>query len=378
MKLQLLLILAILPMIIIPSFAEAQIIVTTDKSEYYQSDIVYLNGTVNLVDDNSALSIIVVRPDNNLVMIQQLEVSIDGAFNAEIRTDRESVSSSETYKIKLQYQTEKTEITFELLPNNIQLQKDKTEYYQTENILINGITSNVDWSGDTSVYWDVNDVIFDDTTLNNDGTFDFIIDTTLWNYDGEIKVTVNIQNYTSSIFFDYYDIPNKTSEANYDRLMIHNNTITNHDTILITHDTMLNFHDPMLYKHDDLLINQTSAIINLQQIIISLNNTVTQQQLGLGYLAQFNFTLGEQYPVIFDAQDRSKINNEFNQINDSIAQADIEINDTLPKLTQAMADGNTDKIVKYTEKLSSALATRGFYENQLNGAYLFIDVYPQP
>ena len=73
----------------------------------------------------------------------------------------------------------------------------------------------------------------------------------------------------------------------------------------------------------------------------------------------------------------SKINNEFTQINNSISQADTEVNDTLLQLEDAINSNNESKITKYTEKLSSALATKGFYENLLNGAYLFIDVYPQ-
>lgn len=400
MKLALLLILAILPMVIIPAFAEDYIIVTIDKSEYNHGDTVYINGTVdpNQYDYSTSLTLIIVSPNNNITTIEQFEVPVDGLFNIEIETGKSQFSLDGTYTIKLQYGSDKIDIYFDLLPNNIQLQNN-SEYYKTEIITLNGTITEIDWSIPTTITYDIyHDSVIetsDGGILNNDGTFDFTIDTVQWDYDGEVKVTVNIQNYTSSIYFDYYNIPNTTNEVLHERILdndsdilqldektiIHESAMAEHDyhlinqnNTIIAHDAMLNEHNTMMYEYEDKIITLNNTNILQQLELDTLRNDLT---ITAGFLSNLNVTLSVSVPPVLSESALAEILNENSRHQNEIDQLNSKIISTQASLDQAIQQGNTSKIEKYEKSIASYELSRAHSQSKLNMSNLLLLVYPQ-
>lgn len=121
-----------------------------------------------------------------------------------------------------------TEIYFQVTgildPNPLTIQTDKTEYYVDDPISINGTITEIDELADTTITYDITflDEIIqtgDSDTLQEDGTFNFIVDTTLWDHTGNTIITIEIQGFTADANFYYYDLPDMTPEALFEMIM---------------------------------------------------------------------------------------------------------------------------------------------------------------
>lgn len=173
---------------------------------------------------------------------------------------------------------------------------DKTEYYKDEPIIINGTMTEIDWSEDTSISYNVKDVknIFplgigeNITTLNNDGTFSFTIDFTErepWTiFSSNVSFFVTSQNATANIMFFISDQINISNESLYERSMIHEERISSHNSTILTltdttnsHDMMLNDHNTMMYGNND-MINE--LVQRLESSLLEIN-TLRQEMQGI-------------------------------------------------------------------------------------------------
>ncbi len=237
----------------------------TDKPSYFEGEVILITGEVSEILDDT-ITLIIKNQNNNLVAIQQLSINSDKKFSGSLVVGG-LISGNKSYTITAQYENEinSISITFDVLKSPITIQTDNTQYYQTENIFINGTMIDINWNNSTAITYDVyhdSQLINsgDGGILNNNGTFNFTIDALQLNNDGEIQVAVNIQNYSSSIFFDYYNIPNKTSDANYDRLMIHG-------TILNDHDNSMNYHNQTQSQLLDRVLFLEETVIEILAIL---------------------------------------------------------------------------------------------------------------
>jgi predicted secreted protein with PEFG-CTERM motif len=97
-----------------PAFGENGIIVVnTDKSYYYDGDVVLISGEIKNMVPGDQLSIIVQSPIGNLVALDQLTVGTDNQFSTEIKVGGKLMKTEGTYTIKIQYRDNFTTTSFE-------------------------------------------------------------------------------------------------------------------------------------------------------------------------------------------------------------------------------------------------------------------------
>ena len=228
------------------------------------------------------------------------------------------------------------------------------------------------------------------------------------------SITLSLGTYTFTPSFTTIEkIPNDSSDRNWP---IHHygqlNTITlnsDHDSTLLKHMeeiTTLNSTDTeyarmfdhmyseMDSSHEDMtLLNNTTLsneleIIRLNSLVTSLNNSNIQIKLdyellknevdlGLGLLSNFNFTLGELYPVELNENDRSQLFNVMSKLADSVELEDKNISNFLVEIVNATLDDNQNKLTKYENSIGSSIGLRGYSDYLLRASYVFLDVYPQ-
>jgi len=230
MKLQLMLVFAILSMLLIPSVVYGEeFYATTDKSEYYSGETIFISGHTINYDASKALSYIVISSEDNIITIAQEVVNTDNTFDFEIESFGLLWNVYEFYTVKINYGAESGETTFELLPNGIQFESDKDIYYEHSTIFINGTMTETDWDADTTVYCNVYDEddnlieSWSDDYLQEDGTFEFNITTSgkqEWKITTEMRMDITIQNSTNTISFLYIDDVDKSPEANYEKIKL--------------------------------------------------------------------------------------------------------------------------------------------------------------
>jgi len=267
--LQLLLILIIVLLILVSSLVYGlEFYVITDKSEYFKNEVIVISGEVTEIIEEYAISYRIISPSEKIMEIGQFEVNPDKTFSIQFTIGGELVKDFGTYVIKLQYGNDKNnsaETTFELLPNNIEIQSDKPEYYVDNIISINGTMTDIDILSDTTIRYDVyysNETLLetgDGGILYEDGIFNFTINTSdneLWDDKSDyMEVIVTIQNYTASTFFNYYNTPNMANEILYDMIMDANDII---------------------YIQNNMLSTQNDMILSLQENITILTNLVEE------------------------------------------------------------------------------------------------------
>ena len=138
--------------------------------------------------------------------------------------------------------------------NPLTIQTDKEEYYLNNNIFINGTIIEIDQSTDTTITYDItysdNIIQTGNTTLQEDETFNFTIDTSEWDIGSHI-ITVTIQDFTADTSIYYHNTPNMTPEANYEKIMIQQDTDEEHREMLDDHGTTMTTQDTMMYSQDD-------------------------------------------------------------------------------------------------------------------------------
>jgi len=265
-------------MLIIPAFAEITAI--TDKEEYVKSETVLITGGVDKIIEGHTLSFIVINPDNNIVSMDQIPIEEDKTFTKNIHSTTSWILGN--YIIKLQYGIDKLdsiEITFELLPNNIQIQTDKSQYNLNDNIFINGTITKIDLS-DTTITYNVyhsDDTLLergDGGILQDDGTFNFTIDTYSWlsdvGYSDYMKLTVDIQNSTASTFFNYYNTPDMTNEVLYSYIMDNKDTISTHDYMMGEYDTVLSAQNNTITLQNEIINSLREDLIILIALVEEL------------------------------------------------------------------------------------------------------------
>jgi len=229
-KASIFLILTILPLLLIPAYAESHVEVslTTDKPEYAKADIIVINGSVSEILASAPLVVQIIH-DGSYVHLSQLSIAQDGTFTETILAEGALWEESGEYLVIASYDGSIAETTFqyyldELPPINLITQTDKEEYYSNDYIQIYGTMTGVDWDKFTNI---THEVYYSDGTLlesinggvlESDGTFDFTIDTSdnpSWNESDYTKLVTSIQNSTGTTFFNYYNTPNMENEVLY-------------------------------------------------------------------------------------------------------------------------------------------------------------------
>lgn len=299
--------------------------ITLDKESYDIHDIIIITGNTNISGEylyytlispysNSTLSQGSLISDINFNFYHEIDI-----FNlVDVDSDRYVPISSGNYTIEIYFEsnlitTIPFQITGKIYQPTLTLQKDKSEHYLDEPIIINGTVNDIDLSEDTTVNYDVyhgQEIIeSENTTLQNDETFSFVINTNneLWyDHSGYIDVFVNIQNGTKSIPIYYHNTPNMSPEALYEMDMEQYDIIEQHDTLIEDQQSEIADVQSDIVKVktdiDDVKtdMNETkSHIIDIQtdlveqeSDIIDIQTTVTQQQSIIDVIVTFLEDLG--------------------------------------------------------------------------------------
>ena len=129
-------------------------IISTDKSEYYEEELIILNG---IYDKDSRKSItsnlwIITASDRFTDMgltDMGLLTNYDGTFNKEI--SYKSINEIGLHTIGIIFDGEIARTTFEVIPFPITIQTDKQDYYIDDLITVNGTITEIDLSKDTAI-----------------------------------------------------------------------------------------------------------------------------------------------------------------------------------------------------------------------------------
>jgi len=323
MKLVLLLVLAILPMLVIPAYAELQL------SFEYGINVAGVGKTIiiNVIGAQQTVDLEIIADDGEIIQTlsfdpsNQGEITLPWILSKDIEYGIYTVTAFDQINYAEAYFYYYDDDVIYILPDFIKLQIDKENYYQNDLVYVNGNIIEIDWSEDITIHYDIihNSITSDITQLNNDGTFDFIIDTNLWNYDGKVQVTVNIQNYTSSIFFNYFDVPNTANESLYNYITDNNNDILSHENTMIeynthlinqnntinAHDTMLNNHNTTMYGYENTITILQDKITLLEQSIINILAILNAPPIPSDAVQIISFTANDpdDLDVIFSIDD---------------------------------------------------------------------------
>ena len=96
----------------VPSFGQVSspspptapsITVSTDKPSYLPGDTIVISGSIKSIVKNTQLSIQIFDPTNNLVHIDQIDVSEDGKYTDSIKAVGTYWKASGSYTVKVQY-----------------------------------------------------------------------------------------------------------------------------------------------------------------------------------------------------------------------------------------------------------------------------------
>jgi len=98
-----------------PLFAEeGSVIVSTDKSSYFDGDIILVSGEIKYIALGDQLSLIIQAPNGNIVQLDQMTVGSDKKFSTEINPNGPYWKTPGMYKIIItQNENNKSTISFE-------------------------------------------------------------------------------------------------------------------------------------------------------------------------------------------------------------------------------------------------------------------------
>jgi len=247
MKLYYLLILVILPMILIPVFADSHhippISVTTDKSEYMVGELIVISGNVNPVIGKIPVRIQIIH-EATYVHLAQIEVAQDGTFSESVIAEGPLWKNGGEYIVRASYQDQIVETTFMYnpdsppIPNPIILTTDKQSYNEIETIQITGEINELELSPTDQIaiilHDKDNNILINESLISiTNNTFsheiitsDTITDDNVWiDYLGDVKITAQLQNYTADTTIHYSYYPKEIS-LEYLHDMISENIIT--------------------------------------------------------------------------------------------------------------------------------------------------------
>lgn len=96
------------------------ITVTTDKSSYFDTDIIKISGTVDKILEGASVTLQIISSDGNLMNISQITVGSDKKFSTELTAGGSLWKSDGSYTIKITYGAESNaETTFDYTPPHI-------------------------------------------------------------------------------------------------------------------------------------------------------------------------------------------------------------------------------------------------------------------
>ena len=100
---------------ITPTFGEnGSVVVSTDKSSYFEGDIVLVSGEIKYMDLGDQLSLIIQAPNGNIVQLDQMTVGSDKKFSTEINPNGPYWKTPGMYKITItQDENNQATISFE-------------------------------------------------------------------------------------------------------------------------------------------------------------------------------------------------------------------------------------------------------------------------
>lgn len=268
--------------------------ITTDKEKYYENEMLNIACEMSVPVSYStiweiiSLNDVIIIPNN---LIHDNLIYNNLMFCYQVILDKELMDGTGYYKIKVSYDpyydTSIAETTFEYYDepepiNPLTIQTDKEEYFIDESIIVTGIITEIDWSADTTITYDItysNNIIQtgNSNSLQNDGNFDFIIDISDWDI-GSHTITVTIQDSTANITLYYHNIIDMTPESNYEKIMIQQDTDEQHDRKFSEQETMLESHGTKLDDHGSIMSNQDSMMYSYQDEIDIIKEEQTKQQ----------------------------------------------------------------------------------------------------
>jgi len=142
-----LMVLAILSMMLIPVFAQRDIVFTTDKLEYSNGEIIFINGTIANYDSQNIreFTFYVYVHDERLVYFESMTVNLDGSFEKTLVVDEPVFVLTGDYMLIFEYgsDSEGESIKYldgvsELIPHEFILTTDKPGYHKDETVFISG------------------------------------------------------------------------------------------------------------------------------------------------------------------------------------------------------------------------------------------------
>jgi len=288
--------------IIIPpvySQTEMGLTLTLDKESYDMYDTIIITGhTENTDTAYDIVSYLLISPYSNRTISSDI-IMLDNDSNFYLEIDIfdliDFISGSPVpitsgnYTIEFHHFEDSSiiipfQITGKIYSTTTTIQTDNPEYYIGDTISINGTVNDVNWSKDTTITYHVKHgqeiIESGNTTLQNDGTFDFTIDTSTWNTDTSIyPIEVTIQNITKMISINYHNTVNMSPESNYEKIMIQEYKDVEHDTKLDIQNKTLDEYDTMMYTQ--------------QEDIIQIKKDVTEQRSFIDVIMTFLGLSGE-------------------------------------------------------------------------------------
>lgn len=165
----------------------------------------------------------------------------------------------------------------EIIPS-IVIYTDKAEYYIDEDIFINGTITDVDWSRNTNISYDITSLADytiigsgSDNSLQNNGTFNFIIDgneRARWiEHSSDVLLTITIQDFSKDYAFYSSSKANMENEIIYEMVRVL-------EPMVSSHDTMVNEHSQNFISHNDRIDALLVIISALQTQIDGLRELV--------------------------------------------------------------------------------------------------------
>ena len=153
----LLVVIVLLPLIMSQSFADS-ILIEFDKQEYHTGDSLLISG--HLLDFKMpVIALSLYDPDGIILSANNVIIDSNGTFSKIIPLDSPFYDKSGQYTVKLNYGKITQNEFFTIVGNNsapeiiisesakpeiISLMTDKTQYYDNDFVMINGIVSNID------------------------------------------------------------------------------------------------------------------------------------------------------------------------------------------------------------------------------------------
>lgn len=227
--------------------------VETDKQIYLMNEDVIISGVVNSTNIETPIYISIQDSNNTQIKSSETDVNLitkeyNSIFNLDGNFTEGLYQIVSIYGVSSEHPFLSATTEFDIVVPSITVNSDKSEYYVGENILISGTMSNIDFTENTDISYEIyaNQILIESGiggTLNEDGTFSFTIYTAnneSWDdYSGSVELIVTIQNFTSSTFFTYYNFPNMSNEALYDMIIDLVNTLYDYRITLTSYNNTL-------------------------------------------------------------------------------------------------------------------------------------------